>query len=709
MIGLSDALSMTCQPQELRAESFSPTMYFSSFWNSCSWISIYTAFIQSNCISTLGSLGEVTTESMLPKLPSSPPPPTLALMDLPNDAPIENPFLQPTTRLSPRKKSPKPRSPGVFSYSPLDDPARDIRLLVLHPGNSNDPLEGHIETTTFGGTSPVREYQALSYTWGSPESPHAMKLDEKDFRIRTNLHWALRRLRDRLLPLVLWIDAICINQDDTEERDQQVQQMTNVYSQATHVKVWLGQSTRETRKAMTFLRHIEASGETSTYLKSSLRNESNWSSLLILCGLDYWTRVWIVQEVGLAKDLQIFCGVDQIAWQVLDCVLDWLEVKALKSENDGGLSNVVMAVKSSIPAKLRKQRLARQSGICELATILRDSENSLCHDPRDKIYGFLGLATDYDPKELPIVYSKPLLQLHGDVCRFYAKKISCLNTVPESSGDYSPSILEFGYLISRLLGIHRPQSNPTAHSPLQWSIPTNRDMLSKPPNRDMLFCQGPVPGLCTITHLTRQTADPNFRWLESVYTSDDYLEIGSFRPPWDRNERQWRRELNVEAQEYKHECFNTQGSVGTVLSLLDSESCANESLSTIGRTIPDSESVPFMTTEYLQRRFRDPVERNGFRSDEGKIFWSRDGFLGYVSPRAQVGDWIYSFPGLDLALVVRPNQDLKEIVGTALIRPSTMMWNMRTTIATKLLERRSPPPPMIFHFDWQTFQILTCE
>ena len=108
---------------------------------------------------------------------------------------------------------------------------------------------------------------------------------------------------------------------------------------------------------MTFLRHIEASGETSIYLKSSLRNEINRSSLLMLCTLDYWRRVWIVQEVGLAKVLQIFCGVNHIAWQVLDCVLDWLEVETLKSKNGGGLSDVVMAVKSSFPAKLR---LARQ-------------------------------------------------------------------------------------------------------------------------------------------------------------------------------------------------------------------------------------------------------------------------------------------------------------------------------------------------------------
>jgi hypothetical protein len=133
---------------------------------------------------------------------------------------------------------PEPRD--KFCYSPLKDPSRDVRLLVLRSGKSN-ALESHRDLNFFDLGGP-RYYDALSYTWESTESPHMMKLDGKDFKIRTNLHRALHHLRDRVRPLVLWIDAICINQEGIEENNQQVQGMATIYTQASLVRVWLGQS-----------------------------------------------------------------------------------------------------------------------------------------------------------------------------------------------------------------------------------------------------------------------------------------------------------------------------------------------------------------------------------------------------------------------------------------------------------------------------------
>lgn len=83
-------------------------------------------------------------------------------------------------------------------------------------------------------------YEALSYVWGKPSSRHLISCNNKEFAIGQNLETALRRLRSNSVARVVWIDAICINQDDLDERSSQLQIMGDIYSQAQDVVIWLG-------------------------------------------------------------------------------------------------------------------------------------------------------------------------------------------------------------------------------------------------------------------------------------------------------------------------------------------------------------------------------------------------------------------------------------------------------------------------------------
>ncbi|KAH8891552.1 hypothetical protein GQ53DRAFT_604942, partial [Thozetella sp. PMI_491] len=83
-------------------------------------------------------------------------------------------------------------------------------------------------------------FEALSYAWGLPTATRPTRADGKEFHVTVNLYAALRRLRMASRERVVWIDQLCINQTDDQEKSQQVALMSRIYSAAQRVIVWLG-------------------------------------------------------------------------------------------------------------------------------------------------------------------------------------------------------------------------------------------------------------------------------------------------------------------------------------------------------------------------------------------------------------------------------------------------------------------------------------
>jgi hypothetical protein len=83
-------------------------------------------------------------------------------------------------------------------------------------------------------------YEALSYVWGEPNTSLSVSIDGRRLHVTANLHAALQNVRNSLLERILWIDAICINQRDDEEKGQQIGYMAEIYSKASRVIIWLG-------------------------------------------------------------------------------------------------------------------------------------------------------------------------------------------------------------------------------------------------------------------------------------------------------------------------------------------------------------------------------------------------------------------------------------------------------------------------------------
>jgi len=132
-------------------------------------------------------------------------------------------------------------------------------------------------------------YDALSYVWGNPEVtlPIYIGEHEHELRVTTNLYAALLHLRNSTLERIIWIDAICIDQKNGEEKAQQIPLMAKIYSQASRVLVWLGEAADNSDQA---LEEIRAAGRKAVH---SLNNETIQLAVLKLLERDWFQRIWV--------------------------------------------------------------------------------------------------------------------------------------------------------------------------------------------------------------------------------------------------------------------------------------------------------------------------------------------------------------------------------------------------------------------------------
>ena len=113
---------------------------------------------------------------------------------------------------------------------------------------------------------------------------------------------------------VLWIDVICIDQDEPDERNQQVTLMSEIYGQASDVCVWLGEEDEASRTAFDFIKHELILLQDFDKLCNSQGTTEKWNCMLGVMKRGWFSRRWVVQEIALAKEATIYCGTQTIPW-----------------------------------------------------------------------------------------------------------------------------------------------------------------------------------------------------------------------------------------------------------------------------------------------------------------------------------------------------------------------------------------------------------
>lgn len=193
----------------------------------------------------------------------------------------------------------------VYEPLPLDD---WIRLLRILPGRG--PLHGElIPARTTGET----HYEALSYTWGNPEKTEALYVNGSLLPLTANCASAIRNLRHPREPRVVWIDAVCINQNDQDEKGHEVNMMGEIYSRAARTVVYLGPGDGTVR----FLRGAQKLDYGSIAIRHD-HVDAFEDARQRLLRRDWFNRKWIVQEVLLSQELVVQCGAHVFTWRELE-------------------------------------------------------------------------------------------------------------------------------------------------------------------------------------------------------------------------------------------------------------------------------------------------------------------------------------------------------------------------------------------------------
>jgi len=296
--------------------------------------------------------------------------------------------------------------PYRYPALPLPEAGKHVRLLKLSPGGFSDNLHVELEQVLLGGTS---NYEALSYVWGSTAHPVSILVGpsrERTISVTQNLSTALRYLRDANESRILWVDAICINQNDLKERSDQVALMSDIYRAACQVIVWLGPEEDDSSHAFDIMHAIGLSIDVdwvsnsykpkvavNNQLFRMVEDRQNYRfqdkeaiAINRLLHRQWFERLWIRQEIGLATQAIIRCGSLSILWHLFRDAIFFMYVR--------GTRLVKGALKDQRPRYQYRMQLVYSvclPRVYYLQYLRSDLGQVVCTDPRDKIYAMLSL------------------------------------------------------------------------------------------------------------------------------------------------------------------------------------------------------------------------------------------------------------------------------------------------------------------------------
>ncbi|KAI3339729.1 heterokaryon incompatibility protein-domain-containing protein [Ustulina deusta] len=310
---------------------------------------------------------------------------------------------------------------GINLYNALDSSRQEIRTITLIPGNAPEPVKCELNTVSLLDNPNI---EALSYSWGNPRPTRKIFINGQRRAVGENLESALAHLRYSDRPRTLWVDSVCINQDDISERNSQVQLMGTLYSRTSGVLAWLGPEYNDSDLAFDFLRTVptdpeihwdpdQCPGLKAVYTLPHTRAVNN------LFERAWWHRVWTVQESILCPVLTFVCGPRQLpaeqAFKVATC---WFKhqytccqdtwYRSFKSTaGQPGLGDVCTALST-----IEEMRTSMEK--YQFGQILSKFMSRQCTDPHDKIYGFLGIATEQEAAYIIPDYNKPVGQVYQE-------------------------------------------------------------------------------------------------------------------------------------------------------------------------------------------------------------------------------------------------------------------------------------------------------
>ncbi|KIW63946.1 hypothetical protein PV04_08908 [Phialophora macrospora] len=495
------------------------------------------------------------------------------------------------------------KAAAAFVYENLTD-QYDFRLLELLPGTEFEPIRCRLRLARLAA-QPL--YNAVSYTWGEPPADKTILVNDLKFRVRPNLHDMLAELRHTHHHQTYWIDAICINQQDNEERSIQVRKMASIFQTAVGVVAWLRDHTiTEPDRYNTVT--VKRVSDALQFQLSMFQPPSRPDLVVILSTLsiiaaffnhEYWRRRWIIQELVLARSVQICSNNFSVPLTHVKTLVQ-LHASLVTGGGQRLLRHQYESFDNSLAARICNLQGDPYGPNSDLEWLLRNYASTECAEPLDKVYALLSMS-GLGSERFLVSYDVSKLDL-------------LLGTVEFSSAQQSldPSkAISFALMLRKQLGIKVEELDPGAGAGFKLfqppSIAGTRD------TRSVLYKRGIVTSsrvddatLFRSMHALREQC-------EGLTHFDIPFGIETTSPP------SW--------SEYTH--------------------LSRDDLS----TSPDYTWRPYDTWTVSPRDLFAFVWQPSDlydRESSSPAVW-----LGFASSRTEAGDLVYQFPGTSVAILLR--------------------------------------------------------
>lgn len=624
-------------------------------------------------------------------------------------------------------------------YAPLDEARREIRVLKVsrsvQGGNCGvDTFQADLVCVSLDDHS---AYLAISYAWGDPSIVGHFESHRGGHGKRVPYNKVVFDIINTILArgttLYLWIDALCINQEDLDERASQVAMMGTIYPQARQVIAFIGEADETIITAMNFIlltaNCILAQGSlgdpvTASGLASLLSDigpaDRDWESIKGLMSKPWFRRLWVVQEVALGKDPVVVCGKHVFTWGALTLFIDFAFTLPKFYDAVYPMFNALLTAVECLPnvygiSDARQGQSNDCSKMPFIYSLVSLNANFDSTDPRDRIYALLGLDTakkytdvlrpDYEIKveDLYVKVAREMIVKEDNIrflhlaCIGYRRSLSLPSWVPDWTS--LPKNLMYNMDLS---GHFAQEGSIEVHQPrfsFDQSTPLILTLYGRFNDSIALITRDPYPGLPSRETPYYETSASYMDAVMRLVHATHPESVG--RPP---HELPWLKQL-----------METLSITGSPLGDYWSQwhKAADDELGPARTwTVTEVGFVKFL--ERLRRwscdRYFVP-ETSVEEFDFGNLFFgavagrrfyvSSAGHFGLTAGDARVGDCICTFEGHRVPFVVRPVDEVDMSKGVYLVGEAVSTYSgychhheriwSATLVGIALPTYRSPP------------------
>ncbi|KAK5126138.1 hypothetical protein LTR85_011493 [Meristemomyces frigidus] len=605
------------------------------------------------------------------------------------------------------------RSLNGFVYSELKPD--EIRLLVISPGQRQDSLHGSLRHASLDAQP---QYMAISYAWGKLSFDCILHMDHGYIRITKSLHDALRNFRDEHAQVVLWADAVCIDQAGLKERNHQVSLMARIFSQAEEVLVWLGEATEADHVAFRVIKFLEHT-RLQTLVASELHDVNmdagleavfndhmlpvlsdsicpccsqriDWredglshafNTLTSVWEKPWFQRLWVVQEVALANTATVYAGSCRVNFTSLEFAAISHSMH-IDSQPRGTSDQQRKAIRHAIVVIWLITRLMRQSPqapqtVLEMLLATYD----LCtSEPRDRLFAIRSIVKgtgtilpDYS-LSLPELYRRLAVSILSD---------RAFEAVDRSQHMACPSVV---------LALVGTQETHTSADHISWVPDFQRLTIESEKKHELYelhswnFCAGGLsnfrPQVQALRPAVLQLRGRIVSWVTAkcVHSQHRFQDVYGYT---DDDRTQYWNNVRYTTVPWYLRCRNFAREQPSASACREAEL---RRLLSHGQIIEEQDGPSFAaceaifdpkgdrTREELQSMYRDlnpflAWRHNGWFIDASRVLASTsNGLLGWIPETATVGDVICVFEGAPFPfLLSKKSGDRYTLVGDAYV------------------------------------------